>query len=74
MTDRDRVASLPDETPVEELPLRLVTVNRLRRARVQTLGQLRALGDRELLRLPRFGQHSLAEVRTVVPAPEGQRR
>ena len=73
MTDRSRVASLPDETPVEELPLRQITINRLRVGGVLTLGELRATPDRELLRLRHFGPHSLAEVRAVVPAPAGDR-
>jgi RNA polymerase alpha subunit len=70
MTERARVASLPDEAPVEDLPLRLVTVNRLRRARVRTLGQLRGMRDRELLALRLFGRGSLAEVRAIVLSPE----
>jgi len=69
VTDRARVASLPDETPVEDLPLLRVTVNRLRIAGVLTLGDLKAMPDRELLRLRRFGPHALADVRALVPPP-----
>ncbi len=72
MTDRARVASLPDETPVEELPLPRITINRLRVAGVLTLGELRAMSDRELLRLRHFGPHALADVRALVPAPDGR--
>jgi DNA-directed RNA polymerase alpha subunit len=65
------VRSLPDETPVEDLPLPRATINRLRVGGVLTLGELRAMSDRELLRLRYFGRHSLAEVRALVPAPGG---
>jgi RNA polymerase alpha subunit len=71
VTDRAAAASLLDETPVEDLPLPRATVNRLRVAGVLTLGQLRAMPDRELLGLRRFGPHSLADVRALVPAPAG---
>jgi hypothetical protein len=69
VTDRARVDSLPDETPVEDLPLRQVTINRLRVGGVLTLGDLRATPDRELLRLRRFGRYALADVRALVPVP-----
>jgi DNA-directed RNA polymerase alpha subunit len=62
VTDRARVASLPDETPVEDLPLLRFTINRLREGGIMTLGQLRAMPNRDLLRLRRFGLHSLADV------------
>ena len=71
MSDRVSVASLPDETLVEELPLPRSTINRLRVGGVLTLGDLRAMPDRELLRLRHFGPHSLADVRALVPAPDG---
>ena len=51
MTDRARVALLPDETPVENIGLRLQTGIALRRNGTTTLGELRELPDRELLRL-----------------------
>ena len=70
MTDRARVASLPDEIPVEDLPLPRVTINRLRVAGVLSLGELRAMRDRELLALRHFGRGALADVRALVPAPE----
>ena len=71
MTDRARVASLPDETPVEDLPLRQYTVNALRAGHVLTLGELRAMRDRELMALRNFGRVAFADVRSLVPAPEG---
>jgi DNA-directed RNA polymerase alpha subunit len=74
MADRTWAASLPDGTPVEVLPLRRVTTNALRAGGVVTLGDLRAMRDRELLRLRQFGRGSLAEVRSLVPAPEGGQR
>ena len=72
MTDRARVASLPNETPVEDLPLRAYTINRLRVGGVLTLGQLRAMSDSDLLRLRWFGSRRLADVRALVPRPEGK--
>ena len=63
-------ASLPDGTPVEGLPLRRPTINALRLGGVLTLGDLRAMPDRELLRLRHFGRGTLAEVRAIVPPPE----
>ena len=71
MTDRARVASLPDETPVEDLPLRQYTVNALRAGHVLTLGELRAMRDRELMALRNFGRAAFADVRSLVLAPEG---
>jgi DNA-directed RNA polymerase alpha subunit len=71
VTDRARVASLPDETPVEDLPLRSFTINALRAGHVLTLGELRAMRDRELMALRNFGRAAFADVRSLVPAPEG---
>jgi DNA-directed RNA polymerase alpha subunit len=68
------VRSLPDETPVEDLPLRQYTINALRAGGVLTLGDLRLMRDRELLTLRRFGRRLLADVRFLVPAPEGERQ
>src|SRR5689334_15145864 len=45
-------------------------INRLRAAGVLTLGELRAMPDRELLRLRHFGRGTLAEVRALVSPPE----
>ena len=70
MTDR-AWASLPDETPVGDLPLRRPTINALRAGGILTLGDLRATSDRELLRLRRFGRGTLADVRAIVPPPAG---
>jgi Bacterial RNA polymerase, alpha chain C terminal domain len=69
MGGRARVASLPDETPVEDLPLRQRTSSALRAAGVLSLGELRVMLDHELLRLRPFGRGALAEVRALVPAP-----
>ena len=74
MTDRARVALLPDETPVENVGLQLQTGIALRRNGTTTLGKLRELSDYELLRLRGVGCNRLAEVRALVPAPEGGRR
>ena len=71
MTDRARVALLPDETLVEDLPLRRHTITALRFGGVLTLGDLRATSDRELLRLRQFGRGALADVRAIVPPPAG---
>jgi DNA-directed RNA polymerase alpha subunit len=67
------IRSLPDETPVEDLPLRRFTINALRLGGVLTLGELRAMGDRELMTLRNFGRVALADVRALVPVPEGGR-
>jgi Bacterial RNA polymerase, alpha chain C terminal domain len=69
VTDHARVASLPDETPVEDLPLRQRTISALRAAGILTLGELRVMFDHELLRLRPFGRGALADVRALVPAP-----
>ena len=74
MTDRTRVAFLPDGTSVGNVGLRLPTCIALRRNGTTTLGELRELPDRELLRLRGVGRNRLAEVRALVPAPEGGRR
>jgi hypothetical protein len=59
----------PGGTPLEDLPLRRHTVLMLRAEGVLTLGELRAMHDDELLQLRRFGAHSLADVRRLVPPP-----
>ena len=71
MTGRERVAALPDATPVEELPLSRHTSNALRAGGVLTLGELRGMPDRALLALRQFGRGALAEVQALVPAPAG---
>ena len=71
MTDRARVSSLPDETPVGDLPLRQHTINALRAGGVLTLGELRAMPDRDLMALRQFGRGALADVRSLVPPPAG---
>ena len=65
---------MPDETPVENVGLRLPTCIALRRNGTTTLGELRELPDRQLLRLRGVGRNRLAEVRALVPAPEVVRR
>jgi hypothetical protein len=74
VTERVRVAALPDGTPAEELPLSRRTSNVLRAGSVLTLGDLRAMPDRELRRLRGFGRGALTEVRSLVPAPEERGR
>ena len=74
MTDRASAARLPDSTPVDDLPLRQHTINALRAGRVLTFRGLRRMSDDELLQLRRLGHGALADVRALVPAPEGQRR
>ena len=71
MTDRARVALLPDETPVDDLPLRQFSINALRNGSILSLGDLRQARDSDLLRLRRFGLGALADVRFLVPAPPG---
>ena len=66
---RGWTARQPDETLVEDLPLRATTINALRTGGVLTLGELRATDDRELRALRRFGPVALADVRFLVPAP-----
>jgi DNA-directed RNA polymerase alpha subunit len=73
VTDRARVALLPDETPVDDLPLRQFSINALRNGGILSLGDLRQARDSDLLRLRRFGRGALADVRSFVPAPEGDR-
>ena len=69
VTDRGWTARQPDGTPVGEPPLRSGTIRALRAAGVLTLRELRALDDRELRTLRRFGPVALADVRFLVPAP-----
>src|SRR5205085_1159228 len=66
----DGPAPLPDETPVEALGLRQYTINALRAGYVLTLGELRAMRDRDLMALRTFGRAALAGVRSLVPPPE----
>jgi DNA-directed RNA polymerase alpha subunit len=69
MSDLIKAASLPDDTPVELLPLRRHTINALRTAGIRMLGDLRLMRDGDLLQLRRFGRAALADVRALVPAP-----
>ena len=69
MTDQAPAASLPDETSLEDLPLRPGVRNALLAGGVRTLGDLGAVPDRELLRLRHFGPRALADVRFLVPVP-----
>jgi len=62
---------LPDETLVEDLPLRQHTIDALRVRGVLTLGELRAMRDRDLMALRQFGGGTLADVRSLVPPPAG---
>jgi DNA-directed RNA polymerase alpha subunit len=74
VTGHGWTARRPDETAVRDLPLAGRTVRLLQAAGVPTLGQLRAMSDRELLELSKFGPVAPADVRYLVPAPEGGRR
>jgi DNA-directed RNA polymerase alpha subunit len=73
VTGRGWAARRPDETPVGDLPLRSFTINALRNGGILSLGDLRQARDSDLLRLRRFGLGALADVRSFVPAPEGDR-
>jgi DNA-directed RNA polymerase alpha subunit len=68
---RGWTARQPDETLVEDLPLRQHTINALRAGGVLTLGELRAMPDRDLMALRQFGRGTLADVRAIVPSPTG---
>jgi hypothetical protein len=74
VTGRDWTPRQPDGTAVRDLPLAGRTLRLLHAAGVLTLGQLRAMSDRELLGLARFGPVALADVRYLVPAPGGGQR
>jgi DNA-directed RNA polymerase alpha subunit len=63
---------LPDETPVDDLPLRRFSINALRNGGIPSLGDLRQARDSDLLRLRRFGRGALADVRSLVPQPDGK--
>ena len=71
MTDPAAAASLPDGTAVGDLPLRPATIDALRAGGVLTLGELRAMRDRDLMALRQFGRGTLADVRAIVPPPAG---
>jgi hypothetical protein len=68
-TGRGWTARQPDGTPVGDLPLRPGTINALRAGGILTLGDLRAMRDRDLMALRRFGRGTLADVRLLVPVP-----
>ena len=72
MTGRGRTALQPAGTPLGDLPLRPGTIDALRFGGVLTLEELRTMGDRELRTLRRFGPVALADVRSVVPPPDGR--
>ena len=71
MTNRGWTARQPAGTPVEKLPLRPATINALRSGGVLTLGELRAMPDRDLMALRQFDRGTLADVRAIVPPPAG---
>jgi DNA-directed RNA polymerase subunit alpha len=57
--DRER----PDDTPIEELELGVRSYNCLKREGVETVGDLVAKSDQELMCIPNFGRKSIEEVR-----------
>lgn len=55
-----------DNTPIDRLPFSNRVVSCLRRMSIKTVGDLRQISDRELLRIPNFGPHSLNEIKEVL--------
>jgi hypothetical protein len=56
---------LPDDYPVEQLPLKTMAKHALLHGQVVRVGDIRALSDQELMRFPNFGRISLKEVRRL---------
>lgn len=64
----DEAMPADDDTnrPLEELSLTMRTTNALKRANINTVGQVLALTDSDLLHLRNFGQKSLVELREAI--------
>ena len=52
-----------EDTPIEELELGVRSYNCLKREGVETIGDLIAKSDQELMCIPNFGRKSIEEVR-----------
>jgi DNA-directed RNA polymerase alpha subunit len=58
--------ALPDETPLDNLPVITRTRNALHIGGYHTAGAIRRAADNALLMLPNFGRRSLMEVRELL--------
>ena len=67
------VSPVPDDTPLEALPLSTRSLHCLLVNDCRTAGDVRALGDRDMLRWPNFGRVSASEVRDVLATGEPAR-
>src|SRR3954447_25087274 len=76
MDDHDMMtfyASLPDSILIDDLDdLSIGLMRALGKAGITALGELRQLGDYDLLGLPGVGRGRLAAVRSLIPAPTGK--
>src|SRR3954447_2055026 len=76
MDDHDMMtfyASLPDSILIDDLDdLSIGLMRALGKAGITALGELRQLGDCDLLGLPGVGRGRLAAVRSLPPAPAGK--
>jgi hypothetical protein len=67
------MSPVPDDTPLEALPLSTRALHCLLVNDLRTAGEVRALGDPDLLRWPNFGHVSASEVRDVLATGEPAR-
>ena len=61
---------VPDDTPLEALPLSTRALHCLLNEGCRTAGDVRALRDWDMMRWPNFGRVSLQEVRNVLATGE----
>lgn len=57
---------LPDSTPIEDLDFCIRTYNALKRARINTLGELAECNKATLSNIHNFGKASISEVRATL--------
>ena len=55
-----------DNTPIGEMDFSTRVANALKQENIQTVGELRALTEGELGRIPNLGRRSLQEIRLVL--------
>ena len=61
------IVMIPDETPLEDVDLPLRARHALMLGGCKTVGDVRKIKDRELMRFPNCGRTTLAHIREVIP-------
>lgn len=63
---------ITEDIPIEDLEMSVRSYNCLKRAGIESLGQLRTWTDEDLLHIRNFGRKNLAEVKQILAANQGR--